>query len=90
MDSMVFNAARWDSVRFSRFLRKRYFCPRKRSCSLTSAFRTSSTATPMIFMMWYLSKVISAFGRLSSTPLMKAGDMSMETSVISAGFPWCS
>ena len=55
--------------------------PRKRSCSFTSAFRTSSTAVLMTFMMWYLSKVMAAFGRFSSTPLMKAGDISMETMV---------
>src|SRR6516164_9435207 len=36
-------------------------------------------------MTWNLSKVILALGRLSVTPLMKAGDMSMLTEAMFSG-----
>jgi hypothetical protein len=41
----------------------------------------------MIFTAWNLSKVISALGRFSLTPLMKAALMSMQTSAMFAGSP---
>src|SRR5271157_3375174 len=43
----------------------------------------------MILTAWNLSKVIAALGRFSATPLMKAGLMSMQTSLIASGSPPC-
>ena len=52
-----------------------------------SVRRTYSTASLMILTEWNLSKVIVAFGRFSAMRLMKAGLMSMQTSLIASGLP---
>src|SRR5271170_7556455 len=41
----------------------------------------------MILTAWNLSKVMAASGRLSATPLMKAGLISMQTSLTASGTP---